>query len=990
MTDHAWDAIAAEVETLTGGCVTTSGRWHKAMPLLDLSAWAKREPPEQEWALRDWMPARQATYLTGPGSAGKSLLTQQLCTCVALGIPFMGVETRQAPALYVTCEDDADTLERRQKTICEALGVDRASIVGKLHLVSLAGHTGTELATFGHTIERDELGQDSPTMRTTPQWSALSGTAKAIGAKFIGLDNVAHLFAGNENIRNEVAAFVSLLNRLAMETGGAVLFIGHPNKAGDAFSGSTAWENQVRSRLFLGTPKDADGNVLDADARVLSRPRLGDDGKHFSRMTVDELRGLDETVKQIVHLGRWKNKLLKDKAERDLADVAATIADQLYTRVGGREIDLRTRNTPGALFKNASKRFLAMHRKMASLARQMDGSRDGGPLWEHFIGTMNESADLEAKLREEATMKLHVIMKPALAEGKMGGKGMFFAHLGISLNREERIGLVANLGNAGNTQRLLDGEGWTRGDLDPVLDSLSKTDMDLVQALWDFFEGYRPMIGAKEKRVYGIEPEWIEPVELETRHGTYRGGYYPIKYDPRRSGKAEQHADAEEARRQMKGAYIAATPRRSFAKSRVEEVKGRPLIYNLTGLYQGTNEVIHDLSWHEWLIDVNKLLRHPSIDGAMRSQYGPEAIGVYKSAIQDIAAGDIPAQNVFESAVNRVRMGATVAGLGWNFKTALLQPFGLTQSMVRIGPAWVARGMVQWLKSPLDTVGEITAKSTFMRLRSKTQQREINEIQNRVTGGKSKLGEYVEASFFIMIQKAQLIADVPTWLGQYEKSFADGNSEERSIALADQAVRDAQGGGQISDLSAIQRGGPLQKLFTNFISFFNVTHNIAAESVARTDFRKPGEVMRLALDFLLLYSVPASFGFLLAEAFRAMGGGDDDDWVEGLIAENISFMLGTIVGIRELTSAAQSIAGVRQFEGSYGGPAGLRVLQEADKLGKQVDQGEMDRGLRKSLINTAGIVFMKPSGQINKTWDGAEALAAGETDNPAVLISGSR
>lgn len=85
------------------------------------------------------------------------------------------------------------------------------------------------------------------------------------------LDNVAHLFAGNENIRNQVAAFLSLLNGLAAETGAAILLIWHPNKAGDSYSGSTAWENQVRSRLFLERPSDPAGGILDPDARTLSR-----------------------------------------------------------------------------------------------------------------------------------------------------------------------------------------------------------------------------------------------------------------------------------------------------------------------------------------------------------------------------------------------------------------------------------------------------------------------------------------------------------------------------------------------------------------------------------------------------------------------------------------------------------------------------------------------------------------------------------------------
>ncbi|MEA1015599.1 AAA family ATPase [Sphingosinicella sp. LY1275] len=247
--------------------------WRRLMPIINPSDWKGLEAPVREWLLEHWIPLKQATYLTGPGSAGKSLLAQLLCTCVALGLPFLGIQTRQEVAMYVTCEDDRDELHRRQAAICEALGVDLSDLDGKLILVSLVGQAGSELATFKTPSGPDELGSVDAIIRPTQQYRALEGTALAYGVGFIALDNVAHLYAGNENIRNEVAAFVSLLNRLAIRTSGAVLLIGHPNKAGDAFSGSTAWENQVRSRLYMETPKDDHGIAPDPDARVLSRDK---------------------------------------------------------------------------------------------------------------------------------------------------------------------------------------------------------------------------------------------------------------------------------------------------------------------------------------------------------------------------------------------------------------------------------------------------------------------------------------------------------------------------------------------------------------------------------------------------------------------------------------------------------------------------------------------------------------------------------------------
>jgi hypothetical protein len=117
-------------------------------------------------------------------------------------------------------------------------------------------------------------------------------------------------------------------------------------------------------------------------------------------------------------------------------------------------------------------------------------------------------------------------MVTVLKQGKMGGKGQFFPTINRSLNREERIAIALNTGNQSNMQRLLGGEGWTAAQLQPVLDSLSKAEWDAVQAIWDHFEDYRPLIAEKERRVYGKEPAWLDPMPVMTPHGEYRGGAF--------------------------------------------------------------------------------------------------------------------------------------------------------------------------------------------------------------------------------------------------------------------------------------------------------------------------------------------------------------------------------------------------------------------------------------------------------------------------------
>ncbi len=410
----------------------------------------------------------------------------------------------------------------------------------------------------------------------------------------------------------------------------------------------------------------------------------------------------------------------------------------------------------------------------------------------------------------------------------------------------------------------------------------------------------------------------------------------------------------------------------------------------MDGLYNGLNEVIHDLAWHEWLIDVNRLMRSKRLDKALRTTYGAETVKQFKNAIQDIAAGEMPSGGAFEKAMSNLRTGASVAGLGLNVVSSIVNLTGITQSMVRVGPRWVLQGVDEWASDPAGLLGRIHEKSNFMKLRSQTMNREINEIQSMLRD-KSKLRAAVDRYSYLPMTMTQIAVDTPTWWGAYQKALAEDNTEERAIALADQAVLDAQGGGQVKDLASIQRGDPIQKLFTTFYSYFSTTLQLTAEQTAKTNFKDPLDIMRLGGDYLMLYTVPAFLGTIL----RGILMGDLEDWWENpeqlavqAANDQVSFIFGTLVGVREATGAAQKALGVNQYVSGYGGPAGIRFLQELDKLGTQIGQGEIDRALVRSVINVGGVGLRLPSGQINKTIDGAAAIMEGYTLNPLALVAG--
>ncbi|MGN5375922.1 AAA family ATPase [Sphingomonas hankookensis] len=93
------------------------------LDLDDVADWHGIEVAPREWLADEWLPIGEAALLTGAGAVGKSLAAQQLATCIAAGKPFLGVEVQHAPALYITCEDPRDELQRRQVAIAAAIGV---------------------------------------------------------------------------------------------------------------------------------------------------------------------------------------------------------------------------------------------------------------------------------------------------------------------------------------------------------------------------------------------------------------------------------------------------------------------------------------------------------------------------------------------------------------------------------------------------------------------------------------------------------------------------------------------------------------------------------------------------------------------------------------------------------------------------------------------------------------------------------------------------
>lgn len=222
---------------------------------LDLTKLGAIEPTAPRFVVPGYVPAGYATLLAGHGGAGKSGITLQLAAAIALGAPWCGIPTERRRVLYLSCEDRRDVLHWRLTRIARQIGCDFADLAGWLHLLDLVG-TDTVLYRSGGL---------------TAAFGALDDMLRRTGAEVLFVDGASDTFGGSEINRAEVKGFVSALLGLIPQTG-AVLLVAHVDKVtarngatSEGYSGSTAWHNAVRSRLYL-RPETAAGD--DDEART--------------------------------------------------------------------------------------------------------------------------------------------------------------------------------------------------------------------------------------------------------------------------------------------------------------------------------------------------------------------------------------------------------------------------------------------------------------------------------------------------------------------------------------------------------------------------------------------------------------------------------------------------------------------------------------------------------------------------------------------------
>jgi len=745
----------------------------------------------------------------------------------------------------------------------------------------------------------------------------------------------------------------------------------------------------VNAQLALGNEIHVPEELIDAASK-----------QHYTDLTVDELRALDDTVRSLAHLGRMKQTLLDNRDRRDFEQVIDEMLGQVMDLKNRKGLEERNRKP------NRLRKFDAALWKMETLFDWLDKDEVNGVFNRVLLRPAVDAANREDQLHETVGRALRAVydavpkdqkkkwldkvVAPELTDMLTGKPSQFV--------RSDLIAMALNVGNASNLDKLARGEEWADADIMTVLNrELTAEEWTFVQGVWDGLEILWPDIAAAERRLTGVEPERVDPQEVvTTTAGTLRGGYYPVKYDRSRDPNANQWAAAE-ASDLFSGVITGAATPKGHTISRTGYAG--PILLSVEGVLFGhLNSVIARIAYGEYVASALKFIRDPRVRATVTNKVGPEYYDQLepwlKAQVTDRARNDRDLEGI-EAFVKQARMNVQMVAMGFRVSTGLAQIAGFAQSAAVVGNVRLAANIVKYAASIRagrnDLSDFVFEKSEELRQRMSNRDRDMRDMMRDLIGKGGALPA-IQRAAFVHIGVMDQFVSVPTWMAAYEEAIERGADEADAVALGDKAVRRTQGTGREYALASVQRpNSEFMKLFTLFYSYFSVQYNRQRDIARYSTTGDAGKA--ISMTFWVMMMAPV-MGALLTGDWPDEDDGDDplEKWVSFISRKVFFNLFAGVPYVRDLTGTIErKVAGeFSSYSISPVSSAGSAVLRTGDDITDLLTGEEVSEKWLKNTIQTAGYFVGLPTGQISSTaqyvkevFDGTQA-----PDNVAEFLYG--
>lgn len=751
-------------------------------------------------------------------------------------------------------------------------------------------------------------------------------------------------------------------------------------------------------------------------------PAVSDDliasmGKmHWKDMNIGQLRDLGDAVKSLDYIGR-RSKVVEIEGKLvDVQDLVGEVRDNMAGVKHTAPVDFRADLLHGKGLTKISAQFLnakslvrgmdAALIKMEQLFEWLDAGKDAGLKEAPVDGPMQRIFHMAATAEgKERAMRADSAEAMRELGRKLEGSKINLNDVldvpelprdgrGTKWYREELISLALNMGNESNKEKLLQGYMWHEQQANAAISRLlSRPEMEFVQGAWDHIGSYGDGIKELQRRQTGVTPKMVQPSELTTNVGTFKGGYYPVVYDDFQDRNIELK-NARSADKLFENNYAMPSTSKGHTIERTGYVG--PIHLSLGVIARHLDQVTHDLAWREPVSDMNKVLSDEGLQDEIDQTYGKEYSKQLRPWLQAIAndkvfntAGD----SAWEKFYRGARTNATILGIGFRLSTMEIHGLSaLSNSIGEVGAKWFAKGAAQFagfdrIQATRDFIYE---RSPEMANRMNTIDRNIHEAIDGINRRENSLVspnaavKVVDAARrfgFYGVSMIDMASAMPTWMGAYLKGMAkeaDGGlnlSEADAIENGNRAVRNAHGGGGVKDMASVQRSKGITSMLTMFYSFWNHMYNRQRDIGKGINAMAHGQgsvhdMPRLLARSFFYFVVPQ----MIHAVFKGQQSKDDDGSLEGFTKHLGKEMgLGFVSGVPGLRDLASAYVNGRDYTITPLEQIGKSIVTAADDATHLAEGEPTSKNAITNAAQAAGYTFGIPTAQPAATtkflWD---------------------
>lgn len=716
--------------------------------------------------------------------------------------------------------------------------------------------------------------------------------------------------------------------------------------------------------------------------------------KPFAELTVSELTGLKDVIDSLWVISR-REKLVEIDGRK--MDKAVAIQKMLFalnalpTKPSGVGINYAPSAADKA--KRALQGVLAAHRRVEHWVDNLDNGDIKGAMRTYLFQPISEASD---KMRVQQTAALKQVdalikaVSPTFSGQQIDAErelNYTFGNGTGGLGHVELLAALLNTGNESNKKYLLIGRGWGTLREDGSLDSsrwdafiarmisegkLVKEHFDFLQGVWNLLESLKPDAQKAYRTIFGTYFDEVTAKEFSTPFGDYSGGYYPVVADPFINQDVEQQ-QAMNVITEGADHMFPVTPR-GFTKSRQDVY--RPLALDLRLIGQHVNKVLLFSNLSVPVRDVLSLLRDEKLKNRI-NQLNPTAYNdmllpwLNRAAKQIVEAPKAGSAGKLSGWLFRgLRRSVGAAFMFGNVTNALQNFTGLSVASIKVDDAYLAKSLAQCTTSYFKIQEEITKASDFMDQRLKSTRhlitQEIEEILIN-PNAYQKSARFMHRNAYFMQQATQNVVDTVVWHAAYNQALAKSPDERSAIREANAAVRQTQGSLNPEDVSRVETGTAFERLFSQFLSYFNMQANLIATEAAKTrraNISTREKAQKLGALYMRGLAIPAALGVVIALAVKGgLSDDDEDGYLKNFLAAFVGVQLAPLGHLGTFANA-----GIKTYftnspmDDRMAFSPVLDTLSTAWMMTKSVPRAITGQGSPGKAIRDAGVVASVASG----------------------------